>query len=280
MTDKPVFANGYRSEQTEIVRQTCLFVATKLGDLSSDIVVVGGLVPTLLVSPDDEGVSSHVGTRDLDLGLALGILDGERYREVSERLRRAQFEPSITTEGEQKRQRWKYARDDSPETYIDFLIPPSSPEKSGGDQQDMEEDFAAIVTPGLNLAFKDPIVLDMRGQTLLGEMTKREIQVCNPGAFVLLKSLAFGVRGENKDAYDLFYMIRNFGEGIRDVASPFVQLGEAKELDQAVEIIDRDFTNSDGPGPRRVAEFLVQGKDAELQAEVAAYCRQFLELVQ
>jgi len=35
-----------------------------------------------------------------------------------------------------------------------------------------------------------------------------------PGAFVVLKALAFKGRGENKDAYDLYHLVRNFGEGV------------------------------------------------------------------
>jgi hypothetical protein len=49
MPDKPSFASQYSREQAELVRQTCLYVATKLGDLLDELVVVGGLVPSLLI---------------------------------------------------------------------------------------------------------------------------------------------------------------------------------------------------------------------------------------
>jgi hypothetical protein len=39
----------YPPGQLERVRSTCLYVATKLGDLLTDIVVVGGLVPSLII---------------------------------------------------------------------------------------------------------------------------------------------------------------------------------------------------------------------------------------
>jgi len=35
----------------------------------------------------------------------------------------------------------------------------------------------------------------------------------------VLKALAFHIRGENKDAYDLFYLLRNYGRGVLDVAA-------------------------------------------------------------
>lgn len=50
--DKPTTAAGYRREHVELVRATCLYVATKLGDLSDDVVVIGGLVPSLLIAQE------------------------------------------------------------------------------------------------------------------------------------------------------------------------------------------------------------------------------------
>jgi len=51
--DKPTTAAGYRREHVELVRATCLYLATKLGDLLDDVVVIGGLVPSLLIAQDE-----------------------------------------------------------------------------------------------------------------------------------------------------------------------------------------------------------------------------------
>ena len=58
MTDKPTTAAGYGRQQTELVRATCLYAATKLGDIMDEMVVVGGLVPSLLVKQE---VLPHAG---------------------------------------------------------------------------------------------------------------------------------------------------------------------------------------------------------------------------
>ncbi|RLC03936.1 MAG: hypothetical protein DRH90_10005 [Deltaproteobacteria bacterium] len=95
MPEKPLFAYDYQKENVELVRQTCLYVSTKLGDLLDDLVVVGGLVPSLLI-PDGslpEGEDVHIGTMDLDLGLSLAILDRKRYEDLTQRLHRSGFEP-------------------------------------------------------------------------------------------------------------------------------------------------------------------------------------------
>jgi hypothetical protein len=80
MPEKPTTADGYRSEQSALVRATCQYVATKLGDLMDDLVVVGGLVPSLLIHQDGlaAGADPHIGTMDLDVGLAVALLDQGR----------------------------------------------------------------------------------------------------------------------------------------------------------------------------------------------------------
>jgi len=70
---KPQHAAEYVPAQIELVRATCLYVATRLGDLMDELVVIGGLVPSLLIRPEalPAGTPGHVGTLDLDVGPTL-----------------------------------------------------------------------------------------------------------------------------------------------------------------------------------------------------------------
>jgi len=38
MPEKPLFAHDYTKENVELVRQNCLYVSTKLGDLMDDLI--------------------------------------------------------------------------------------------------------------------------------------------------------------------------------------------------------------------------------------------------
>ena len=127
--EKPRSAAGYPSEGVEHVRAACLYVATVLGDLLiEELVVVGGLVPSLLITQDalPEGVPLHAGTMDLDLGLDLGVLDESKYHEIAERLRHAGFEAKRNAEGNTVLQTWTIRGNYGQEVAIDFLIGPSS----------------------------------------------------------------------------------------------------------------------------------------------------------
>jgi hypothetical protein len=240
------------------------------------LVIVGGLAPSLLVDQENlpDGAETHVGTRDLDVGLTLALLSQERYTTLTERLRGAGFSPDMNEEGNSTRQRWRIEGTDK--VTVDFLIQPTRPEERGGRLKDIEPDFAAVITPGLHLAFEDRVQVTLSGKTLLGEEATREVWVCGPGAYVILKALAFDDRGENKDAYDLFYVIRNFGAGVEEVADAIRPLlGDGSSL-QGIEILRRDLLDHDALGPRRVAEFLTSGPDDAIQADVVGFVEALL----
>jgi hypothetical protein len=279
MADKPKRASDYKSEQVELVRATCLYVATKLGDLMDDLVVIGGLVPSLLIEQEalPEGTSAHVGTMDLDVGLTLALLDGGRYRKLTERLRDAGFEMDRNDDGEQTRQRWKISGAGT--VTVDFLIQPSLPGDKGGRLRNIEPDFAAIIAPGLPLAFQDRERVTIAGKTLFGEKATRDFWVCGAGAYVVLKSLAFDGRGENKDAYDLYYVVRNYGSGVNQVADRLRPLVADAEAQRAISILQRDFSDIESVGPLRVAEFVSGAPDDDIQSDVVGFIGQLLERI-
>lgn len=277
MTKKPTTAAGYPPDQVARVKATCLYLATKLGDLMPELVVVGGLVPSLLIDQKNlpENVTAHVGTMDLDLGLAFALVGEQRYQEVAERLRNAKFTPDENEDGKPTRQRWRIS---DPQVTVDFLIEPEkSVEAQAGRLFDLTKDWAAIIAPGLHLAFKNNRMVTLSGKTIAGETAKREIRVCGAGAFVVLKALALHIRGENKDAYDLFYLLRNYGRGVSDVAAELRPLLEDASTVKAMEYLRGDFQDSDSIGPRRTAEFLYERPDAETQADAVGFVRQLLK---
>ena len=236
-------------------------------------VIVGGLVPSLLIDQENlpNGSDSHVGTMDLDMGLTLAIFDNKRYQAITDRLRSAKFSPDVNEQGNLTRQRWKIEK--AGKVTIDFLVPPVSEDDEGGQIKDIEKDFAAVITPGLELAFKDRIKIPLEGYTIFGENAKRDVYVCGPGAFLVLKALAFRKRGENKDAYDLYYHIRNYGSGVEDIAKALKPLLHEKETKEAIIILNEDFTSNDSVGSIRVARFITGGTDEVIQADVAGFVR-------
>ncbi len=276
MPGKPTTAEGYPSGLAEEARRMALYVATILGDLGSDVVIVGGLVPYLIVD-QERAPERHVGTRDLDLGLSLGVLDQERYREISQRLRDRGFEAVLTEEGNRRRQTWKLAEE---RITVDFLIGPTGDGARPGRLQDLESDFAAIVTPALPLAFVDVVDVFIEARTPTGERASRTVHVAGPAAFVVLKAHAFRGRGENKDAYDLVYVLLHYGgRPLVEVADRFGRIVDSPEAQEALRILAEDFATDEHLGPKRYAEFLGDRDNPGWRQDAVGAIQEFLRLV-
>ena len=205
----------------------------------------------------------------------LDLLQEERYRKLSQSLRESGFEPDINASGNLTRQRWRSSSHRS--VTVDFLISPSEKGERGGSLLDIEPDLAAVVTPGLQLAFHDRRQVRLSGQTSLQENASRDVWVCGPGSLTVLKALAFRDRGTNKDAYDLAYVWRALGVG--EIAEFLAPLLEDPVVGNAVSIIREDFTDHNGLGPRRAAVFQPGLQSDEIQADVVGMATRLLSLL-
>lgn len=188
--DKPRHHSGYSAEELGQVKAACLTVAVTIGAFLDEVCVVGGLVPALLIDTrraDGADEEQHPGTNDLDVGLALTLLDDERYAELSERLRAEGFKPDTNDNDNPMLQRWRLG---TFKVTIDFLMPPAPGQGQARRIQQLQSDFGALITPGLELAFDERVQVHFEGHTLKGERARRSVPVCGPAAFVILKSLA------------------------------------------------------------------------------------------
>jgi predicted nucleotidyltransferase len=255
---KPRHHSDYRREETEQVEVACLTVAVMLGALMDRLCIVGGLVPSLIIDrqigPDPETGAEHSGTNDLDVGLAIALLDDQQYTEISKRLRRERFEPDVNESGNPTPQRWKLGELN---VTVDFLLPPIPGAEQGGRVQPLEGDFGVLITPGLQLAFDERQDVLIEGHTVAGERGRRTVPVCGPATFVVLKAFAFADRAGPKDAYDLVYVLRRWPGGVADIADRLAQHATRSRdiVQDALGLLSNDFASPDSLGPRRAAAF-------------------------
>jgi hypothetical protein len=275
---KPRDRRGYSREETVQVESALLTVAVTLGAYLKDICIVGGLVPSLLIDlqsggdpkgDDHDDEDHHPGTNDLDVALAVGLLDDGGYSELASRLRQEGFKPDVNEDGNEIRQRWKLG---DFKVTVDFLIPPLPGQTDGRRIQDLEPDFGAVVARGLELAFDETVKRDLSGHTLKGEAVSRTIPVCGPAAFSVLKAFALTDRGEPKDAFDLVYVLRRTDGGSEAIADRLAAhaLKHNERVHSALEALAVDFASINAIGPRRAAEFEGGIQDALDQAAADA----------
>jgi hypothetical protein len=146
--------------------------------------------------------------------------------------------------------------------------------------QNLEGDFAAIVTPALPLAFVDFLAVTIDDETPMGEKARRSVRVVGPAAFTVLKAHALRLRGENKDAYDLVYVPLHYGEApLTEAARRFALIADAPEARKALELLAEDFATDQHLGPKRYAEFLGDRTSMDWRQDALGAVQGFLGLV-
>jgi hypothetical protein len=278
--------HDYTPEAFERVRQTVLHIATVLGDWMDHVTLIGGAVPSLLIPQGDlqEGVEQHPGTIDVDLGLELMVLEDEGYASIADLLRQAGYRAEDKEEDRIRRQTWRSDPALGAPVTIDFLIPRSPRQPRSVRLQNLETDFAAVIADGLHLVEHDRRKVRLSGRTLRGEEADREIWVCGPASFVVLKARAVHLREKPKDAYDLHYVLVHWAGGVPDIAKLFREFLNDRDAQEAIEFLRSNYASMDSVGPARAAFFLY-GEASEatqddidtLRASAHAYVHRFLD---
>ena len=114
------------------------------------------------------------------------------------------------------------------------------------------------------------------GFTLDGDRAERSIHICEAGAFTILKSLAFHLRGRDKDAYDADWILRAYPGGIDAVAERVRHLPNTQDKRRGLDWMQRAYAGIDSTGPRAVARFLNRLTDDEFKVDVSNRARALL----
>lgn len=269
MKQRQKTASDFSADQTARVIQACVAVLDALREMSNDLTVVGGLVPTLLIDVRASHDSPHIGTTDVDVSLALR--DDCIYSRAANILIGVGFDkPSTTSEGV----RWTRHLSHQNDVILDLLpVPATEDETIPAAVAGLEPHF----WKPLRMAFADRLQREITHSNFQGQTKTVCANICGPGAFLAIKALTYRRRNLDKDAYDLVYVLRNFGRSAADIFPYLAPLmSKFSEARQALDILEHDFANPNDDGPLAVARFLYQRPDDNLQADIAGDVRSLL----
>jgi hypothetical protein len=205
----PQSANDYDDRVTAAVKSALVEIGQILGSFRGKFVVIGGAVPWLLLDAQD---MPHVGTIDIDLALdAEALADGEYVNLID----------ALKGHGYHKRtklHRFQLVRDvpatdggDPIEVIVDFLMPRDAEIEKN--KPPLIEDFAVQRADGADLAFDFQQKVAVEANMPTGGKNRVEIAVCSIPALLAMKGHAINNRFKQKDAYDIYYCIRNYPDG-------------------------------------------------------------------
>lgn len=255
---KPQQAAGYEERTTEAVRRVLIDLAHLLGAYREQLVVVGGLVPSLILAPTDE---VHIGTMDIDLALDAGALrEDDAYAEVIRLLESGGFYRN--EEGEHPDLRaFQMATEvdlgdggQPVKVEVDLLIPDGVPLTKH--RPPLVKGLRTMAMKGIDLALQHATDLTIEGRTRQGRRDRATLRVVDAEAFLVLKGLALLGRREPKDAYDIYFTIRHAPDGPEALGRACRALLKHSDAARAYEAIWQKFEHVDGYGPGAVFDFL------------------------
>lgn len=249
---EPQSAINYDDRTTKAVKAVLLEMGQILGSFKGKFAVIGGAVPWLLLANED---MQHVGTLDVDVSLnAEALADGEYASLVSALLGNGYRQRDALRRFQLVRQVPASDGEPSIDVVIDFLMPRDA--QIVRNTPPLLSDFAVQRADGADLATRFYQLVAIEGTMPAGGTNRVEIAVCSIPALLAMKGYALAGRHKQKDAYDIYYCVRNFPGGIEALAQacrPVLELGSGE---QGFLHIDQKFDVVSGYGPTSVRRFV------------------------
>lgn len=223
-----------------------------LGSFSGKFTIIGGAVPWLLLSNAD---MPHVGTGDVDLVLDTAALGDGEYAKLIEALQAHGYHQRRNLRRFQL-VRTVPARDGGIDinVIVDFLMPRDA--EIAKNISPLISDFAVQRADGADLAIRFWQSVAIEEDMPEGGRNHVEIAVASIPALLAMKGYAIRNRLKHKDAYDIYYSIRNFPGGIGAPVQATRPLLAVDSDRRGYCLIADKFRSIDDFGPTSVRQFV------------------------
>lgn len=248
----PISAAEYTDRGMRAVVSVLVEIGQVLGSFKDNFAVIGGVVPSLLLK---DGDPPHIGTLDVDLALDHVALDDGEYVSLVQAL-----EDKGYLRGEDDMRYFQLRRTvdigSGPPipVIVDLLMPRRA--KITSPPSPRLEKFAVQKAHGVAVALEHRVPVRVKGIMPDGRPNDVELHVAAIPAFLVMKGYALNGRDKMKDAYDIYYCIRNFPDGPEALADQCRPLLEIEEARKGYGYIVEKFATRDSYGPSTVSRFL------------------------
>jgi hypothetical protein len=250
---EPQSASDYDDRTTVAVKSVLIEIGQILGSFEGKFAVIGGAVPWLLLNNDD---MPHVGSIDVDLSLDPEALGDGEYATLVAALMDHGYEQRPTLLRRFQLVRSVPAADGGSaiDVIVDFLMPRDA--EFVKNKPPLIADFAVQRADGADLALRFYQLVAIDGPMPGGGTNRVEIAVCSIPALLAMKGHALHGRFKQKDAYDIYYCIRNYPGGVGALAASCRELlGEASAAKGYGYIVEK-FETLESFGPTCVRQFV------------------------
>ena len=258
----------YNEGQKAAAHRVLVEIVNLFNEYRDDIRIVGGWVPDLMFP--DEG---HIGSVDVDVLINHIKLKDSGYLTMSKILLRNGYEEHT----DKYFSFIKRVHVDGIDYYVDVDILAGM---YGGTQKKKRSQHVqgvkALKATGGNFAFEfDPQMIRVEAERPDGAFDVARVNVIAVVPYFVMKTAAMG-RGKAKDAYDLYFLVKHYHDGLDSLAKLFDDYRESKIILEMKEKLSEKFASPNHAGPTDVAAFL----DLEDEEEIAFTKRDAYEQMQ
>lgn len=249
----PSRAADYDDRGVRAMHAVLIELGQILGPYRDAIVVVGGAVPYLMLR---EATPTHIGTLDIDLDLDPSRMAEGAYAELIATLERAGYERNVDPLKPFQLRRKVDPRDggETIPVLLDLLMP-----RSAKTQSNRPPLVAGLRVQGVDageIALTSNVRLAIDGVMPDGRPNRIELLVASISALLVMKGYALDGRDKAKDAYDIYFCVRNFPGGPVALAAESAPLLAKSIAREGFMKIAAKFRSDDDYGPRTVNLFL------------------------
>lgn len=243
-----VTRKDYVKKAVEAAKSVLIELSHLLGEYQENIVIIGGWVPELVIPQEKQ---KHTGSIDVDIAI--------NHKKISEPGYKTILELLLSHGYRQGPQPFIFLRDvpvgdEIYEVEVDLM----AGEYAGTGKSHRHQrifDSHARKGRGIDLVFTDPEKILISGRLPGGGKDSVTVQVSSIPVFIIMKCIALDKRLKEKDAWDIYYCVRNYPGGIEILANKFSSITNHSLTKEAVIILSTKFSSPEDIGPRYVADF-------------------------
>jgi len=206
---------------------------------------------------------AHIGSIDVDIALDHNEIQDSSYRPIQKLL--------LDQGYEQEEQPFTFSRlvqtnGQQIKVKVDFLTGEygGTPKKH---RTQRVQDMRPRKARACDLAFEQSISVMIKGVLPDGGKDQVTVQVASIVPFLMMKAQALNGRMKEKDAYDIYFCLRNYPGGHEALVEAFQRFTSNKLIDEGLNILKDKFNSPEHVGPVFVANFLSE-TDLETRARI------------
>lgn len=262
----------YSKSATESSKSVLVEVLRILGSYKDYLVLTGGWAPYFILERFGEG-GQHCGSVDIDFVLNPRLIGLKVYETIVALIEKRGYMPYIAEDGEILPFRF-YRSVKSPldgvlhKVEVDFISEPDVVRKLSPNKFLLvQKDLQAVVIRGSSVVFFHNFEHRIEGILPSGAETKAVAKISDVVSTLATKGLALKGRYKEKDAYDIYFVLRYYQGGPKKVAEKVRGFLEEPLIAEALEEIREKFRTARSEGPFQVAYFLAP-EDEELRERI------------